>query len=510
MVPGLSAVPPPDNPPPLRSKSPAPGLGRAAASGVKWTGLQAVGVKAVTLVGQVVLGYLLVEEEFGLFALALTVTMLTALVERMGLREVLIQRGRRIDLWMPIAVPFALAVGLSETVLVLAVAPLAAWAYGAPGLVTVMVVLSLQGPPRALAVTAEAKLRTQLRFRPLAMTEGVVAVVSTLLMAGLAFGGFGALSLAIPRPVAAVLRAVMLWRLARPKILPRLYLSRWKLLAGSSSLLLLGNFLVILTQQGDYMLLGLYHDERVVGLYFFAFALSMQAMQLVLANIGGVFLPILSQLRDDPARQAAAYLRAMRLLAAVAIPVGALQAAVADPLFRIVFPARWEPAIPIFQVLSLAVGFAAIASSAGSLLYAQGRFSAKVTLNVLHVVLFAALVVPAAPAGPVPVAGAVLAFWTVCAILNPWVALRLGGWNIFRAAAMPTLVAVAAFGPAAWLIAEPLADLPHLMRAAVAGTVGTAGYVVALRLFLPTTCRDLVQRLPGVLKIKSKSSRAAS
>ncbi len=71
---------------------------------------------------------------------------------------------------------------------------------------------------------------------------------------------------------------------------------------GSSSLLFAGNLIVFFTQQGDYMLLGLFHDSEVVGQYFFAFALSMQTMQMVMPNLSAVFFPALTALQREPPR----------------------------------------------------------------------------------------------------------------------------------------------------------------------------------------------------------------
>ncbi len=105
------------------------------------------------------------------------------------------------------------------------------------------------------------------------------------------------------------------------------------------------------------------------------------------------------------------------------MPVAAAQAVLAGPLVRLIFPPRWEPSIPIFVILSLAIGFAVLASSAGNLLMAQGRFATKVRLNVFHLLLFVALVGPAALSGAVMVAWGVLAFWIAAAIVNPLVAL---------------------------------------------------------------------------------------
>ena len=55
---------------------------------------------------------------------------------------------------------------------------------------------------------------------------------------------------------------------------------------GDSGLLFLCSIFNTLLAQGDYMVLGIVHSAAVVGIYFFAFNLSMQTMTLVTLNLG--------------------------------------------------------------------------------------------------------------------------------------------------------------------------------------------------------------------------------
>lgn len=469
--------------PVTHARSGTAGLGAAAARGVRWVTLQSLGVKVVTLLGQILLGWYLLPEDFGVIGLATTVTMYAALVERAGIREVLIQRGRNIDRWTRIGVPFALSLGLSETLLVLALAPVAARAYGEPQLLAVLGVLSLQGLPRAAAIPAEAKLLRQMRFREVAVSQWGVAVFTTVLMVLLAWWGWGAMSFALPRPIAMTWRAAWLWWAARPAFeWRRLHVRRWPLLAGDSALLLAGNLMITFTQQGDYMLLGLYHPSEVVGRYFFAFALSMQTLQVIMPNLSAVFFPALARLQKEPRRQADAFLRTSSLLAAVVMPVGALQAAFAGPMVRLIFPQRWEPTIPIFVILSCALGFAAVGISAGSLLVGQGRFKTMLWTNALYFALFIAMVWPASAwGGGVAVAWSVLAFWVFVGLFHPWVACRsagIGGGAVLRSVLNPMLITATAFAPLA--VTMLLFDTLPIWIVLPAGLTSSVIYILLL------------------------------
>ena len=66
-------------------------------------------------------------------------------------------------------------------------------------------------------------------------------------------------------------------------------------------MLLLANFFVMLTWQGDYIILGIMHDPKTVGIYFFAFNLSIQTMQVFTSNLDGRDVPGTLQAPGRPA-----------------------------------------------------------------------------------------------------------------------------------------------------------------------------------------------------------------
>jgi hypothetical protein len=70
------------------------------------------------------------------------------------------------------------------------------------------------------------------------------------------------------------------------------------------------------------------HDAKTVGIYFFAFNLATQTMQVFTQNLIGVLFPRFRRLQDNIAHQTRAFLRAAELLAhdrraAVPAPGGA-------------------------------------------------------------------------------------------------------------------------------------------------------------------------------------------
>src|SRR5205814_1655408 len=171
-----------------------------------------------------------------------------------------------------------------------------------------------------------------------------------------------------------VARTIALWIAERPPARWRLQLRRWRYLTGDSGVLLLTAALGMLVTQGDYLIMGLFHEPPTVGLFYFAFNLSMQTFTLLSVNLGGVLFPALSKLEADRPRQVAAFVRAARGFASIAVPFCLLQAVLSAPGMRLVFTAKWLPAIAELQVLSLAMAMRSVSVPAVGLAAAQGRF----------------------------------------------------------------------------------------------------------------------------------------
>ena len=239
-----------------------PGLGQRTVQGFAWTVGLTLCAKIISLIGQIILARLLTPESFGLIGLAYTLTAFTDLIQRAGIREVLVHRHRQFDRWATPAFWMSLAFGALAGVCMLASAPLLAWIYHEPRLVGLIVVLAAASPLTAAASVPEAKLQSQLRFNFLAKV-GVFRVFATMaLTIGFAWAGLGAYSFVLPIPLLAACTLVLYWRAARPAVRLRLRLRRWKYLLDDSLLLLAGSAVIAVIAQGDYFILGaaVFHD----------------------------------------------------------------------------------------------------------------------------------------------------------------------------------------------------------------------------------------------------------
>ncbi|HWE03033.1 MAG TPA: oligosaccharide flippase family protein [Tepidisphaeraceae bacterium] len=351
-----------------------------------------LGAKAINLGLQLALAWLLDRQAFGLIALAYTVTTFIGLLQQIGLRDVLIHRQRHFHRWANAAFWLSMASGIAAAFLTCAVAPLAARLYHRPELVKLLFLLAAMIPIANLSVVPAARLSAQMRFGLLCGFN----LFSTALVAGLsiffAYRGFGAYSFVLPRLIESGVRAIFCWTAAPIALQSGPQFRRWRFLLGDSLLVLGANAAFLLTSQGDNILLGLHADGAAVGIYYFAFNLSIQGTMLLVVNLFEVLLPSLASMDRDPVRQTSALLRAMRAMCLVSVPICLLQTATAEPLIHLLFGPRWYPAIPIVQVLAIGMSFHVLSWPTHGLVTAQGRFRANFFMALWMGALFVAVV----------------------------------------------------------------------------------------------------------------------
>ena len=465
-----------------------------------------VAMKVTSLAGQVVLAWLLLEEDFGLYALALTVYGVGSLVHQAGVREVLIHRQASFERWATAGFWLSLTLGTAAASLIVGLAPIAARIYDEPGLTPLLWILALGIPLKSLEVVPRTLLQNQLRFAPLALVGLVSNILEVLGAITLAFLGFGALSFVIPKPIVYLMQSGVTWGLARPHLRRGFEFRKWRHLVDHSVLSLVAAFLAMAIMQGDYILLGLLFPAQMVGIYYFAYRLSSQTLSVFNANMAQVLLPALSKYTSDPSRQIAGFLSGLKTMALITVPVCLLQAALAEPVVGILFEERWAEAIPLIQILSVGMAFHAVGGNTGStLLRAQGRFSTLVwVLCVRATVFFLAVGIGAHLGGLEGAAFGVLAFMVSTGAFGFTVAVLPGGgdWLSFWRVILPPLLLGAFAVGASVILANSIPEAFSSNALSMIIIVVTSGslYLLGAAALLRSHCDEFRRRLEQVWK----------
>lgn len=472
-------------------------IGQRAARGMAWLLFQTFATRVVSLGSQIVLATLLLEEDFGTWALAFSAYNIALIVQQGGLAEVLTRRHAEFNRLANAATWFSMALSITAAAGLVAAGWALELAYHKPGVLALCAVLAPSLLFMAPMKIADTRLRIQMRFRFVAVANTVVMIALMGSTCALAWWGWGAMSFALARPLSELLHLLLFQAAARTPLRPNPQFGLWRDLFADNSLVLASKAVLTVMQQADRLVLGAFASAATLGVYFFAYQLTFQSMQLFTGNLVSVLLPALSKLNSEPKRMLAGFNRACRLLAVVSVPVAFLQAVAAEPAIRLVFPDRWTASIPIIQILSVGIGFRVVGSPAGSLMYAAGRYRAMLVLHTVYTaVFFLMLVVGAIAGGLLGLSIAASLFFGLLGPVHMYVAIRpLGGTaaDVFRVYAVPVATG-AAGAAAAWATARmipPHTPWREVVQLAAIGLVGLGVAAGLTALLAPANLREL-------------------
>ena len=487
-------------------------LGRAMFRGLIWLFFQSASGRVISILTQVALARLLLPAQFGVIGLVYIVTGIASTLTAFGVDAVLLQRHKAIRLWITSSFWTSLGLGVFGFVVVACLAPAFAYFYHSPQITGLALILAASMPIGALSTVPSVLMTSELNFRfpAIYMTvETLAGQIATLL---LAWAGFGAFSFVLPTPVLGLIRAGIYWWRAPVRVTRRARRSQVRYLLTNGLSVFGARLVTEVIGQGDYAVLGLVATHSEVGLYFFAFRLSVQSLWIIGGNFTGVLVPALVRVKDDAARQIAGALRAAELLSYVVMPACFLQAAVADPGLRLFFGQKWVDSIPLAQLLSIGLAFDAVAWIGGGLLAARRAFRRGFLYNLTALPFFLALVGTGAVVARAPgVAAAVMIYYMLFGpIYSTAVFTRYGARaaDVLSLYAKPPLLAAGAMGIAYLISFSPGIASSQLLRLIEILLIGPPLYLGLLRATKPDVLREILERL-SLLRILGKVRRTS-
>lgn len=486
---------------------PEPQLGKAMARGAGAMLAISLLTKGLGFAGQLVLAALLVPDDFGLVALTVGIIDTCGLIQKLGLREMITHRQRRLTRWLSPAIWIAGAGGFASASLLAVLSLIAPTIFDADSSLTLLIIVGAIGNAQlGFIETLESALAARLRFGPIARIRVGEVIVRTGLSVLFAALGLGAMSLILPRPIVMFLHTIALWATVRPKLSRTPQLRRWRLMIADSSKVFFSHTAQVVTRQGDRLLLGLFVGEAMLGAYFFAFGLSTQGVILLVQSLTGVLAAGLSKLQDEPSRQRRAFLDAIGVIALISVPLLAIQSASCEALLLLLYKDRWVDAIAPLQILSIGAAISAIGWNNNAMFVARGLFREQLIMSWIGAIGFLVVVtVSAWRGGPIAVAWGVVGYRAVYIPISLTIAAGGGRRTLGKAlgaALGPALVATASIVPAWWLgrrvgaSGDPI-DLASEIVIIV--TLGGALYWILARLLLRETYARFSARVRTML-----------
>ena len=402
-----------------------------ALSGSFWISTQWLLNKLVTAGATLLIAFFLSPEDYGVAATAFAVVAFIWILQPEVMSDVLLAYPRHLQLLAPTAQRLAVgiaAISASTTLIAIPVVLLIYDTYPPAWLGGLLAVLAIRPLCTAVSVVPLSNLRQKLEFRRIAVIDGFLQLAATFVSVGSAAFGGRAASLVVPQILNEAGRAICYARAGSihgprrfRRKLARFLMRSYFTSAGAQYI---HNVLISI----EIVILGYVSGGYQAGLFGFAFMLAGQANTVIAGRIGMVLQSILGELQQQPARQIEGFLRTQRVLGAVCVPIALLQAVLAEPIFYVLFAAKWQPAVPVFQALSLLQAAYFASGPSRACLKSQRRFHTLLIWQGVQVLLsLPAFWFAAEQGGAVGVAIASMIMWSVSIPTSTWLCTRVDG-----------------------------------------------------------------------------------
>lgn len=360
-------------------------LKRRTARSMKWNVIDRFGSQILYAVTGVVLARLLSQHDFGLVGAVLVFQAFASLLIDSGLSSALIQRKApsRLDyssvLWFNIIASFAL-----YAILFVAAPAISGWFHGGDQLTALARVMFLSLPLNAAAIVQTNLYTKQLNVRPVAIANAVGLCIGAVIGIWLAFAGYGAWAIVWQTITVAATKTLMLWIMSRWRPLYRL---SWKALlsfAGVGAGMMLTSLLNTIFLNIYAFLIGNRVGLVSLGYYSQADKWSKMMTASLSQVLTSTFVPVLSGVQDQAERFARLASKMDRVTAYILFPVMVGLAVCATPIFHILFGAKWDASIILFQLLLARGIFTVLTGLYSNYLLALGRARTIFYLEVLR------------------------------------------------------------------------------------------------------------------------------
>jgi O-antigen/teichoic acid export membrane protein len=332
---------------------------RRTISALKWTaGTRLLGQSASWVV-TLILFRILSPADYGLMALVSVVVSIVSSVAEFGIGASLVQARQLETATLQRVTGFVWLLHLALGVLLVGVAPVAAWGFVEPRLTPLLQVAALQFVFIALGAVPQALALRALNLKWLSRVELATGIAASLATLALALHGLGVWALVLGGLLGTALRAVVLvaggesvWPVFRLRgIGPHLdYGAKY---SG-------GHLMWLVVNQSDVLLGSRLMSRDALGVYSVSMHLATLPMSKVMGVLNQVAFPAIARLQDDPERLKRRLLQACGLLTVVSVPVLWGLAAVGSELIALVLGPKWAAAVRPLQLVALVIPLRAL------------------------------------------------------------------------------------------------------------------------------------------------------
>lgn len=372
--------------------SPGSALGQRVVVGTFWIYVLELLLRGLRVLRTFILARLLVPEDFGIVGIATLATGFLEVFTVTGFDRALIQKKELDHQDLDTAWTISVLRGIGLSAFLFFIAPLVATYYDAPSATAVIRVVGLSFLAKGLNNVGIIYLSKKLRFGQKFLYDLSTALIGFVVTVFLAFKirNEWALVWGIIAQYTASLIGSYIVDAYKPRF--RLNTSRAKELYSFGVWIFASTVTTYLAKQGDSLVVPKVLGVEALGYYSMAFNLAALPAMLV-GKISSVLFPAYCNLQENPTRLKEYYLRALRMVAFLAIPACGGIFVLAEPIAH-VLGEKWAPIAPILQLLVLSTLLKTVIDTCAVLFNAVGKPNLVFALTFVRATAIGVLVYP--------------------------------------------------------------------------------------------------------------------
>lgn len=369
-------------------------LKQKTVSGFTWNLAGQAIIYVVTLGGTIAMSRLLGPSVFGLFGMLTVFSSLASLFVGFGLSHVIVQnqslnqRDLSSIFWLNVLL------GLFIAVLFFFCSDFIAAYYAQPELADITRVFSIIFLVYGCSAVPLGLLSRRLEFKQLVISQLLATTISYAAGIISAYFGLGVWSLVLQSIVNHMVYVAVNYYYA--KWSPDLSFTKTTLdkIGKFTRNFLPSQLLDFFALNMDIMLVGKYFGKTDLGYYGRATAL----VQLPVNSLGNIFnrtfFSVFAALQDDKPAFSSSYIRAVKMLTLVVMPILVLTAVLSDKIVLFLFGAEWIGMTDFVTILAVGAAIGSYNSFNDSVMTSQGRTDLLLRINVVEkIVLIAGVLI---------------------------------------------------------------------------------------------------------------------
>lgn len=354
--------------------------------GIAWTGSIKWLSQILSWVSTVVVVRLLAPEDYGLVGMATVYLGFVALINEFGLGAAIITQRDISEEQLAQINALCILLGLGGLLVsCLAAYPLSVF-FRAPGLPWVIAVMSLTFLVSGFQTAPMALLQRELRFKFLALTEGLQATVQALATVAFAYLGFHYWALVLGGIIGASLSAGMIlshrwlhFSWPRRESLGSSLTFSWQILAIRLTW--------IVANKADHLIAGRMLGQTALGVYMVASTIAQMPMEKITGLVSRVSFPLFSAVQSDLPAIRRYLLSLTEGLALLTFPLAVGLVLVTDEFVAVVLSDKWIEAVQPLRLLAILTLLRAIFPLLPQILTVTGHASFTLRIGIATAVV---------------------------------------------------------------------------------------------------------------------------